>query len=103
MKSVTNVTRVARDIIHEIGAVSDNPPERWKKIVESRLEELGVDVKKVNLYAIRSKELAKGSQEPVPLDEDYRKTLLEVSALARRLGGIDKLMERVKLIESLKV
>lgn len=103
MKTTKNVSKTARDIIYDIGAVSDNPPDNWRKIVEKRLEDLGVDVTKVNLYAIRIKELEKSSKSMEPVDDDYRKTLLEVSSLARRLGGIDKLMERVRLIESLKV
>lgn len=103
MKVVKNVTKIARDIIYDIGAVSDNPPENWRRTVEKRLEDLGVDFKKVNLYAIRIKELTKSSKSALPVDDDYRKTLLEVSSLARRLGGIDALMERIRLIESLKV
>lgn len=103
MKVVKNVTKIARDIIYDIGAVSDNPPENWRRTVEKRLEDLGVDYKKVNLYAIRIKELTKSSKALIPVDDDYRKTLIEVSALARRLGGIDALMERIRLIESLKV
>ena len=103
MKVVKNVTKIARDIIYDIGAVSDNPPENWRRTVEKRLEDLGVDFKKVNLYAIRIKELTKSSKAAIPVDDDYRKTLIEVSSLARRLGGIDALMERIRLIESLKV
>lgn len=103
MRNLKNVTKIARDMIYEIGAVSETPPDGWRRMVSQKLEEMGVDVKKVNLYAIRTKELVKNCENNVNLDQDYKKILLEVSALARRVGGTERLVEYARLIENLKV
>lgn len=101
--TTTNISQTVRQVLQDIGAVSSNPPKGWKELAVQKLKELNVDVNKVNIYAIRSKELNKVKEEKSPIDiQDYGSVLLELRSLSNKVGGIDKLLEFVTILKELK-
>lgn len=102
MNSVTNVTQFVRDILYEIGAIKDQPPKGWKKIVEEKISQKGVDISKVNIYAIRNKELAKKGTDENSVNEIANCTyiLIELKSFATKVGGIDKLQQLIDVLKN---
>ena len=103
-KDTSNISQLVRDILQELGAVSHNPPKDWKNKAIQKLKDLNIDVKKVNVYAVRSKELRKLVKDvDTPLNlQDYGSVLIELRSLANKVGGIDKLLEFVNILKELK-
>jgi len=102
--TVGNKSKIVRQILQEIGAVSENPPKDWKDTMIQRLKDLNIDIKKVNIYAIRSKEIGKLNQEEnnsIDL-QNYGSILIELRSFAQKVGGIDKLLEFINLLKELK-
>lgn len=100
----TNISKIVRDILQEVGAISLNPPANWKDQVIQKLKNMNIDDKKVNVYAIRSKELNKLNKDDVaPIDlQEYGSILIELRTLAKKVGGIDKLSDFVNILKELK-
>lgn len=102
MNSVTNVTQFVRNVLYEIGAIKDQPPKGWKKIVEEKISEQGVDVSKVNIYAIRNKELAKKGTDGNSVSDLANCThiLIELRSFATKVGGIDRLQQLIDVLKN---
>lgn len=57
VETKVNKSKIARQILSDIGALSENPPEGWRAKVEEELGKQGIKMHKVSLYQIRSKAL----------------------------------------------
>lgn len=98
-KTKENVSKLVRDILGEVGAITKHPPKDWKRQVEERLTSLNIDIEKVNIYAVRSKIM-----KEVPCDlNSYASILIKLRELSKSAGGIDKLYECVSLLKELKI
>lgn len=102
MNSVTNVTQFVRDVLYEIGAVDERPAKGWKKVVEEKLLEKGVDISKVNIYAIRNKEILKQSTGEKDITElaNCANILIELKSFAKKVGGIEKLQQLIDVLKN---
>lgn len=102
MNSATSVAQHVREILHEIGALTDRPEKGWKKKVEEKLVAKGIDISKVNIYAIRNKELQ--NKEPVHKDfNDFASCavfLKELNSFAKKVGGLDKVEQMIEILKS---
>lgn len=102
-KDIKNISQIVREVLQNIGAVSHAPPKGWKELAVQKLKDLNVDVSKVNIYAIRSKELSKVNKEENSIAvQDYGTVLLELQNLSNKVGGIEKLLEFVTILKELK-
>ena len=45
-KTKENVSKLVRDILGEVGAITKHPPKDWKRQVEEKLISLNVDIEK---------------------------------------------------------
>lgn len=107
-------TEIVRNIMMEIGALTKNPPEGWKKKVDEALAKANVKIHPVSIYQIRSKFL-NGKKKPAKTTaivavkpqktEAVKQNVLKVSDLlvvnefAKKYGGLSKLKEAIQAIE----
>lgn len=107
-----NKSEVVRKILHEIGAVSENPPKNWRTSVEERLsKQKGDDGKpmkmaEVTIYQIRRKEINKKSGKNSKKSGKSGKfsrieSLVEVKKFADTFGGLDQLEQAINFLKQL--
>jgi len=111
-KTRINKSEVVRKILHEIGAVTDNPPESWRTTVEERLsKQKGNDGKPmkmnaVTIYQLRRSEIDKlaGKRKRRSIGRvkfnDLEK-LIEVKKFADTVGGIGQLERAIVFLKKL--
>lgn len=105
-----NKSAVVRQILNEIGAVTETPPEGWKAIVEERLKaHKGKDGKPmkmnaVTIYQLRRTEIDKkaGKRKAKTTSKfnDLEK-LVEVKNFAKTIGGIEQLEQAIAFLKQL--
>lgn len=124
MKRNVNKTKLVKRILDEIGAIGDSPPYNWKRMVDERLLQEGVDPSKVNSYAIRhraakeSHDLRQVVVQPVtsksqqvvsqkfPTVDEIRTTLqplMELKNLIKKVGGKDNLLRYLDLVDKFSI
>jgi len=104
-----NKSEVVRKILHEIGAVTENPPDGWRTTVEERLaKQKGNDGKPmkmnaVTIYQLRRTEIDKKSGKPSKKPGKFSdlEKLVEVKKFADTLGGLDQLEQAVNFLKQL--
>lgn len=125
MASATRINKseIVRKVLSDIGALSENPPEGWRKTVEDRLakksDEDGKPLKmnSISIYQIRRKEMdkktgtktkAKGKTK-TKAKAKVRKAgdainfdqLIEIKKVANTMGGLDQLEKAVLALKQL--
>lgn len=122
MESSVNKTKLVKRILGEIGAIGDNPPYDWKKMVDEKLRQHGIDPRKVNSYAVRQRAIKdmcnldrvalkmatkeKQVADQFPTVDEIEMTLqplMELKNLIRKVGGKDNLLHYLDLVEKLSV
>ncbi len=123
-----NKSAFVRNVLKDIGALTNDPPEGWRQKVEAALEKEKLDMHQVTIYQIRQKAMrANGVDAPklngkpakpkvvrakvVPIVEEKKssidnlavKDLIAVQEFSKKFGGLDGLAEVVGFIKSLKV
>lgn len=119
----TNKSAFVREVLKEIGALSDNPPEDWRKQVYAKLEQHNLPITKtfgVMLSQIRRKELDKlgdrsensknritnivqKKKEKVQKEETFSISDLQTAkGMAEKFGGTEKLINVLKAVRSLQ-
>lgn len=104
-----------REILKNIGALSDPPPDGWRQTVEDTLKkEHGQAVHQVRIYQIRREMVAeqqnggkkkRGRVSNVSTSTGNKYTLedlTEFQQMAHRFGGLDAVSELVKIMQNLK-
>lgn len=99
----TNKSEIVREILHEIGAVTDNPPEGWRATVEERLAKQKLKMNAVTIYQLRRKEIDKTAGRPAKKATKFSdlEKLVEVKKFADTIGGLDQLEQAVNFLKQL--
>lgn len=106
-----NRSQITRTILKEIGALTKNPPEGWRKTVEDRLGEQNLSLKVNSIYQVRQKAIAKAKAKRAkkvegssgrPSSIDPMNALTKVVSLANEIGSINKLEKLIQTIKTLK-
>lgn len=99
----TNKSEIVRQILHEIGAVTENPPEGWRTTVEERLAKQKLKMNAVTIYQLRRKEIDKATGRPAKKATKFSdlEKLVEVKKFADTLGGLDQLEQAVNFLKQL--
>ena len=111
-----NKSEIARSILKDIGALTKNPPEGWRKTVEDRLHEQNLSMKVTSIYQVRQKAMAKAKAKRAKKIEDGSSpkrgrpsssidpmtALTKVVSLANEIGGINKLEKLIQTMKTLK-
>lgn len=124
MKRNVNKTKLVKRILDEIGAIGDSPPYNWKRMVDERLRQEGIDPRKVNSYAIRHRaakelhDLKQVTDQPIisksqqvvsrnfPTVDEIRTTiqpLVELRNLIRKVGGKDNFLRYLDLVDKFSI
>jgi len=104
-----NKSEVVRQILHEIGAVTETPPDGWRNTVEERLsKQKGKDGKSmkmnaVTIYQLRRKEIDKATGRTPKKASSFNdlQKLIEVKKFAESLGGIEQLEQALNFLKQL--
>jgi hypothetical protein len=115
-------SQFVRSVLQEIGAISANPPEDWRKQVEEALRKNKMEMHNVTIYQIRKKLLQesgfKGKQrkrrknaETVALAKPRRTRKEDVSLddifalqkFAEKFGGFKRLQHAISVLEQFQV
>lgn len=117
-----NKSEIVRKVLNDIGALSDTPPEGWRKTVEDRLaKKTGEDGKpltmnSITIYQIRRKEMDKKAgtkskgKGKIKAARKARKAkassvtleqLIEAKKFASEFGGLDRLESAVASLKLL--
>lgn len=117
---MTNAIRVnksaaVRQILNDIGALSNNPPVGWRKRVEEALKKQGLEVHQVSIYQARSKLMksmgisadseesaAVPTKKPAkPKTDNFTVSdMTSVRDFAAKFGGLDGLLTIISTIKS---
>ena len=122
MESSVSKTKLVKRILDEIGAIGDNPPYKWKKMVDEKLRQHGVDPRKVTSYAVRQRAIRdmcnidrsalrmvtkeKQVTDHFPTVDEIEmmlQPLMELKNLIKKFGGKDNLLHYLDLVEKLSV
>ena len=108
-------TSFVREVLREIGAVTDEPPVGWKKKVEEALAAHNLNMNQVTIYQTRLKLLRGGSAKkdstkkgrpvgstnaPKAVKTLQVEELIQIREFAKTIGGINRLSEGVKFIQA---
>lgn len=104
-----NKSEVVRQILNEIGACTETPPEGWRSTVEERLSKYkGKDGKAmkmnaVTIYQLRRTEIDKLAGKRNTTDSKFNDLakLIEVKKFAETVGGIDQLEQAIAFLKQL--
>lgn len=107
-----NKSEVVRQILNEIGAVNETPPEGWRATVEERLSKhKGKDGKPmkmnaVTIYQLRRTEIDKKAGKRKTRATNSAKfndleKLVEVKKFAETVGGIEQLEQAIAFLKQL--
>lgn len=101
-------TAIVRQILQEIGAVYDSPPN-WMETVKDAIakregSEKDKQINKITVYQIRKKlrEEAGMGQNSVSAKNLTVETLQAISIFAKKIGGMEVLAEGIKTLQSFK-
>lgn len=110
-KVKVNKSAFVRNVLREIGALSQNPPEGWRQQVEDALKKQNIAMNTVTIYQLRSKAM-KGDKAGKPTNGRRGRvkttlnkgeiTLTHLNAVrdfAEKFGGLESL---IKVIDALK-
>lgn len=107
---------IVREILNNLGAVSDEPPEGWKVAAEKELKKRKLKVHQTQIYEIRRKELAKqqaasGEAPATPTRRRRRRkpqveklnfdAAVKIAKFAAPYGGLAKLRGHIDKIMAL--
>ena len=74
-----NKSAFVRKVLGDIGALTENPPEGWRKNVEEALNKQGMEMHQVSIYQVRHKAMNK-SKKPVKIS---RKSALAENSIVK--------------------
>lgn len=100
-----NKSQFVRNYLKEIGALTDNPPEGWRKQVEDALAKENIKMASVTIYQIRSKALQskKASAKSKNLNNNLTvDSLASVRDFAKTVGGLDNLSHAIDFLRSIR-
>ena len=123
MTTKVNKTAIVRNLLKEIGAISENPPQGWRQQVEAALAKQNLEMHQVSIYQIRNSEMKKATGAVATPKQGRPKAstkpdlkllgaavsghvelsvadLKMVQELAKNLGGLDALSEAITAIKS---
>jgi len=118
IKPRVNKTAFVRNVLKEIGAINDNPPEDWKQKVQEALANENLSMNPVTIYQIRRSEIDRIEHgmplrsKSIPKSKPKSRTstdltfadLKSVQEFAKNfVGGLDGLSNAISAIQSLKV
>jgi len=102
---------VVRQILTQIGATKQNPPEGWFKKTTELLAKANIKVHQTHVYAIRNKMLRKNrivNKKPTEPETRPAPTksaqiclsdLLAVKNFSKQFGGLEKLRDCIRALE----
>lgn len=105
-----NKSEVVRQILNQIGACSESPPEGWRSTVEERLaQHKGKDgnpmkMNAVTIYQLRRKEIDKNAgkrKARATANFNDLAKLIEVKKFAQTVGGIEQLEQAIAFLKQL--
>lgn len=123
-----NKTATVRNLLKDIGAISSNPPEGWRHMVEKALQEQNLSMHSNTIYQIRNTLMGESKESPVKSKKlgrpksvatDVKKNLSKsepessfpklniadlesLKEISKKFGGLDGLINAVKVIKSFK-
>lgn len=117
-----NKSEFVRQVLQEIGALTENPPEGWRRQVEEALAKQKLKMHQVTIYQIRQKAMQKMAQngdgkkeegevaEETPRKQRGRRRggrrnltisdIRDILKFARRYGGLSGLSQAVADVQS---
>jgi hypothetical protein len=112
-----NKTSLVRQVLSEIGALCENPPENWKKQVDEALALRQFTMHPVSIYQIRQKEIqkltgvkkvrkqrkVKNTEAPSVKSDVSVADLQLLCKFASQYGGFDKIEKAISTIKSFSV
>lgn len=118
IKPKVNKTAFVRNVLKEIGALTENPPDGWKQKVQDALANENLSMHKVTIYQIRKNEIDRiehGTRKPSITTQRLQTSkskigtdltfsdLQSVQEFSKKfVGGLDGLSSAISAIKSLK-
>lgn len=121
-----NKSLFVRNVLNEIGAISLDPPEGWRKRVEEALERQNLNMHFTSIYKIRNDALAaagtpnpnirgkrkgklkakavsvQSQSHPIVKEQKFSvQDLVAIKDFSKKFGGLDKFSEVINIIKSL--
>ena len=110
-------TSFVREVLREIGAVTENPPADWKQKVAEALAAHGLKIHQVTLYQTR-KAMLEGNKKPAkkgrPVGSKAApkaapkasagpslEELIKIKEFANQVGGYARLAEGIKFLQAI--
>lgn len=116
-------TSFVREVLREIGAVSENPPADWKQTVQKALDAHGLKMHQVTLYQTRKKmveassgkkpakkgrPVGSGAKAAAPAQKAPKapagpslEDLIKIKEFANQTGGLARLAEGIKFLQAI--